>query len=175
MKESNIYDIDGELIRRGDQGAFTLEETEELVDKLTKKVQENPDNQVYKVYLNNAQKWLFNLYNNMSREDLMKRMSFLQTSVDEAKNTANEAEQKQLEEINKAIEQLKNEYDNLPEGTLVSTPEGTGDEQLDRPVESPMEEPTPVVMDEYVSPIGEASDEYVEEIKDGEEGNLAEE
>jgi hypothetical protein len=96
MKESNIYDIDGELIRRGDQGAFTLEETEELVDKLTKKVQENPDNQVYKVYLNNAQKWLFNLYNNMSREDLMKRMSFLQTSVDEAKNTANEAEQKQL-------------------------------------------------------------------------------
>ena len=44
MKESNIYDIDGELIRRGDQGKFTLEETEELVDKLTKKVQENPDN-----------------------------------------------------------------------------------------------------------------------------------
>lgn len=182
MKESNIYDIDGELIRRGDQGAFTLEETEELVDKLTKKVKENPDNEVYKVYLNNAQKWLFNLYNNMSREDLMKRMSFLQTSVDEAKNTANEAEQKQLEEINKAIEQLKNEYDNLPEGTPVSTPEGTGDEQLDRPVECPvgitsftdvnserpMEEPAPVVMDEYVSPIGEASDEYVEEIKDGE-------
>ena len=56
MKGSNIYDIDGELIRRGDQGAFTLEETEELADKLTKKVQENPDNQVYKVYLNNAQK-----------------------------------------------------------------------------------------------------------------------
>lgn len=38
MKGSNIYDIDGELIRRGDQGAFTLEETEELVDKLAKKV-----------------------------------------------------------------------------------------------------------------------------------------
>ncbi len=175
MKESNIYDIDGELIRRGDQGAFTLEETEDLVDKLTKKVQENPDNQVYKVYLNNAQKWLFKLYNEMKPEDLMKRMSFLQNSVDEAKNTANEAEQKQLEEINKAIEQLKNEYDNLPEGAPVSTPEGIGDEQLDRLVESPMEEPTPVVMDEYVSPIGEASDEYVEEIKDGEEGNLAEE
>jgi hypothetical protein len=50
----------------------------------------------------------------------------------------------------------------------VSTTEGTGDEQLDRPVESPMEEPTPVVMDEYVSPIGEASDEYVEEVKDEE-------
>lgn len=160
MKESNIYDIDGELIRRGDQGAFTLEETEELVDKLTKKVKENPDNEVYKVYLNNAQKWLFKLYNNMSREDLMKRMTFLQTSVDDAKNAANEAEQAELEEINKAIEELKNEYNNLPETPELATPEGTGDEQLDRPVERPMEEPTPVIMDEYVQ---------AEEIKDGEQ------
>ena len=152
MKGSNIYDIDGELIRRGDQGAFTLEETEELVDKLTKKVQENPDNQVYKVYLNNAQKWLFKLYNEMKPEDLMKRMSFLQNSVDEAKNAANEVEQAQLEEINKAMEELKNEYDNLPEMPEVATPEGTGDEQLDRPVEC--------LMDEYVEPI--------EEVKDGE-------
>lgn len=156
MKESNIYDIDGELIRRGDQGAFTLEETEELVDKLTKKVKENPDNEVYKVYLNNAQKWLFKLYNNMSREDLMKRMTFLQTSVDDAKNAANEAEQAELEEINKAIEELKNEYNNLPETPELATPEGTGDEQLDRPVERPVE----LNMDEYVEPI--------EEVKDGE-------
>lgn len=156
MKESNIYDIDGELIRRGDQGAFTLEETEELVDKLTKKVKENPDNEVYKVYLNNAQKWLFKLYNNMSREDLMKRMTFLQTSVDDAKNAANEAEQAELEEINKAIEELKNEYNNLPETPELATSEGTGDEQLDRPVERPME----LNMDEYVEPI--------EEVKDGE-------
>ena len=160
MKESNIYDIDGELSRRGDQGAFTLEETEELVDKLTKKVKENPDNEVYKVYLNNAQKWLFKLYNNMSREDLMKRMTFLQTSVDDAKNAANEAEQAELEEINKAIEELKNEYNNLPETPELATTEGTGDEQLDRPVERPMEEPTPVIMDEYIEP--------VEETKDGE-------
>ena len=156
MKESNIYDIDGELIRRGDQGAFTLEETEELVDKLTKKVKENPDNEVYKVYLNNAQKWLFKLYNNMSREDLMKRMTFLQTSVDDAKNAANEAEQAELEEINKAIEELKNEYNNLPETPELATTEGTGDEQLDRPVERPVE----LNMDEYVEPI--------EEVKDGE-------
>jgi hypothetical protein len=170
MKGSNIYDIDGELIRRGDQGAFTLEETEELVDKLTKKVQENPDNQVYKVYLNNAQKWLFKLYNEMKPEDLMKRMSFLQNSVDEAKNAANEAEQAQLEEINKAIEELKNEYDNLPEMPEVATVEGTGYEQLDRPVECPMgitsftdvnsESPVELNMDEYVEPI--------EEVKDGE-------
>ena len=160
MKGTNIYDIDGNIIRRADQGPFTLEETEKLVDELTKKVQENPDNKVYKVYLNNAQKWLFKLYNNMSREDLMKRMTFLQTSVDDAKNAANEAEQAELEEINKAIEELKNEYNNLPETPELATPEGTGDEQLDRTVESPMEEPTPVIMDEYIEP--------VEETKDGE-------
>lgn len=112
-KFSNIYDIDGELIRRGDQGPFTLEETEELVDKLTKKVQENPDNEVYKVYLNNAQKWLFKLYNEMSKEDLMKRMTFLTDTVTEAKSKASEAEQKQIEEINKAVEELKKEYDKL--------------------------------------------------------------
>ncbi len=126
-KFSNIYDIDGELIRRGDQGAFTLEETEELVDKLAKKVEENPDNEVYKVYLKNAQKWLFKLYNEMKPEDVMKRMTFLQSSVDEAKTAASEAEQKQLEEINKAMEELKEEYDKLE----------------------------PIKMDEYVLPIEE--------------------
>ena len=131
-KFSNIYDIDGELIRRGDQGAFTLEETEELVDKLTKKVQENPDNEVYKVYLNNAQKWLFKLYNEMSKEDLMKRMTLLTDTVTEAKSKASEAEQKQIEEINKAVEELKKEYEKLEpikmeeiidEGDLVETQE----------------------------------------------------
>lgn len=130
-KFSNIYDIDGELIRRGDQGAFTLEETEELVDKLTKKVQENPDNKVYKVYLNNAQKWLFKLYNEMSKEDLMKRMTFLTDTVDEAKSKASEAEQKQIEEINKAVEELKKEYEKL-------------------------DEEHPLVMDEVVEPIEES-------------------
>lgn len=54
-KFSNIYDIDGKLIRGADQGPFTLEETEKLVDELTQKVKDNPDNEVYKVYLNNAQ------------------------------------------------------------------------------------------------------------------------
>ena len=149
MKESNIYDIDGNLIRRGDQGAFTLEETEELVDKLAKKVEENPDNKVYKIYLNNAQQWLFKLYNEMKPEDVMKRMSFLKNSIDEAKNAANEAEQAKLEEINKAMEQLKYEYDNLPEMPEVAASEGTGDEQLDRPMERPVE----LNMDEYVEPI----------------------
>ena len=107
----------------------------------------------------------------MKPEDLMKRMSFLQNSVDEAKTAANEAEQAQLEEINKAIEELKNEYDNLPEMPEVATPEGTGDEQLDRPMERPVgvapltdvssEQPVELNMDEYVEPIEEINDNNV--------------
>ena len=110
-KYSNIYDIDGNIIRRTDQGNFTIEEVEQLVDDLTKKVQDNPDNNVYKVYLNNAQKWLMHMYNNMSKEDIMKRLTILKDSVDDAKSTQIKAEQAKLDEIGKAMEKLKEEYD----------------------------------------------------------------
>ena len=120
---NNIYDIDGNIIRKAGEGRFTIEETEQLVDDLTKKVQENPDNQVYKVYLNNAQKWLFKLYNSMTKEQLINRLSFVQNTAKQAQSEASEAEQKQLEEINNIMEEFKKQYD---------------------------EEPEPVKMDEYV-------------------------
>lgn len=112
-KFSNLYDIDGNIINKSPQHTFTLEETEQLVDDLTKKVQENPDNEVYKVYLANAQKWLYKLYNEMSREDLMKRMNFITDSLQNAKDEVNEAEQAKIEEINKAVEELKDEYNKI--------------------------------------------------------------
>ena len=115
---TNIYDVDGNIIRKaGDNHKFTLEEVEKLVDDLTEKVRQNPDNQVYKVYLNNAQKWLFNMYNNMSTEDLKKRISLLQDTVQDAKDNANELEQKNLEEINKIMDEFKAQYDEKPENT----------------------------------------------------------
>lgn len=117
MKFSNIYDIDGNIIRRADQGKFTLEEVEQLVDDLTKKVQDNPDNKVYKVYLNNAQKWLMHMYDNMSKEDIMKRLSILKNSAEDAKEAQAEAEQAKLDEISKAMEELKAEYDKENEYT----------------------------------------------------------
>lgn len=112
-KFSNLYDIDGNIINKSPQHTFTLEETEQLVDDLTKKVQENPENETYKVYLANAQKWLYKLYNEMSREDLMKRMNFITDSVQNAKDEVNEAEQAKIEEINKAVEELKQEYNKV--------------------------------------------------------------
>ena len=110
-KFSNLYDVDGNIINPSPQHTFTIEECEELVDKLTKKVEENPENEVYKVYLNNAQKWLMHMYDGMSRQDLMKRMSFLTDSIQNAKNEATEAEKEQLNAVEKAMEELKEAYD----------------------------------------------------------------
>lgn len=140
-KFSNLYDIDGNIINKSPQHRFTLDETEELVDKLTKKVEENPDNQVYRVYLDNAQKWLFKLYNEMSREDLMKRLDLIKNSVDEAKNNATEAEQNMLEQINKAAEELKEAYDNESDTTDTTT-EGVGEPELDSKMEQSVAEHT---------------------------------
>lgn len=151
-KFSNIYDIDGNIINKSPQHNFTLEETEQLVDDLTKKVEENPDNEVYKVYLSNAQKWLYKLYNDMDREDLMKRMGITQELIQKAKDEASSVEQAKLDEINKAIEQLKDEYDRESgEGEV-------GGAELDKEVEPVVEEPSPVIMDEYVEPIEETNE-----------------
>ena len=151
-KFSNIYDIDGNIINKSPQHNFTLEETEQLVDDLTKKVEENPDNEVYKVYLSNAQKWLYKLYNDMDREDLMKRMGITQELIQKAKDEASNVEQAKLDEVNKAIEQLKDEYDR-------ESGEGeTGGAELDKEVEPVVEEPSPVIMDEYVEPIEETNE-----------------
>lgn len=148
---TNIYDIDGNIIRKaGDNHRFTIEEVEKLVDDLTAKVQENPDNQVYRVYLNNAHKWLYNMYNNMSTKDLAKRISMLQDAVQTAKDNATEAEQKNLEELNGIIDNFKQQYES----------------NVDTDVESSVgmhEQPKPdtesVDMEEYVEPIEEIKDD----------------
>ena len=111
--DTNIYDIDGNIIRKaGDNHKFTVEEIEKLVDDLTEKVRQNPDNQVYKVYLNNAQRYLYNMYNNMSIEDLKSRISLLQNSITDAKAEEAKREQDNLTEINKIVEDFMAQYDN---------------------------------------------------------------
>ena len=146
-KFSNLYDVDGNIINKSPQHTFTIEETEKLVDDLTKKVQENPDNEVYKVYLNNAQRWLMHLYDGMSRQDLMKRMSFVQNAIQDAKDDATEVDQKSLEELNNILDEFKKQYDK-PENTPTET-QGTGESDMVGEVEQPVEVPE-TVMDEYV-------------------------
>lgn len=135
--ETNIYDIDGNLIRAaGDNHEFTIDEVEKMVDDLTKKVQENPENKVYKVYLNNAQKWLFKMYNEMSKEDVMKRLTVLQSSVDAAKDAQNAENQAVLDKINEEMDKLKEAY-------LEEKPKTQEDMLVDREGEAP-------AMEEYV-------------------------
>ena len=136
---TNIYDIDGNIIRKaGDNHRFTIEEVEKLVDDLTAKVQQNPDNQVYRVYLNNAHKWLYNMYNSMSVEELTKRISTIQDAIQAAKDNATELEQKNLEELNEAMDEFAEQYN------------------ADQPDSAPVLESRPeTVMEEYVEPIEE--------------------
>ena len=143
---TNIYDIDGNIIRKaGDNHRFTIEEVEKLVDDLTAKVQQNPDNQVYRVYLNNAHKWLYNMYNNMSVEELTKRISTIQDAIQAAKDNATELEQKNLEEINEAMDEFAEQYNaDQPDSTPV----------LEGRPETVME-PNSDEFDEYVEPIEE--------------------
>ena len=127
---ANLYDIDGNLISKAPLNNKTINEVEQLVDELTKKVQDNPENEVYKVYLNNAQQFLFGMYNNMSKEDLISRISALQNSVEKAKSEVNEAEQAKLEETNKALEELKNSYEE-PKPTVMGSISDEMDEYVD--------------------------------------------
>ena len=105
---TNIYDIDGNIIRKaGDNHKFTIEELEKMVDDLTEKVRNNPDNKVYKVYLNNVNTSLFKAYNSMSPEQLKKRLSILSEQLEEAKKNQTEEKQKELDKINESIDKLK--------------------------------------------------------------------
>lgn len=109
---TNIYDIDGNIIRKaGDNHKFTVEEVEKLVDDLTAKVQEHPENETYKVYLNNANRWLYNMYQNMSTKDIAARLSSLKNSIETAKEQAVEVEEENLKEINNVIDEFKAQYD----------------------------------------------------------------
>lgn len=115
-KYANIYDKNGELVRpinpeTGKLDKYTLEEVEKLVDDLTEKVKENPENKDLRIQLNHTQSYLFYMYNNMSREDLLKRLSIAKEVVDKAKTERNEAEQQMLSQINEEIDKLKDAYE----------------------------------------------------------------
>ena len=161
---ANLYDIDGNLISKAPLKNKTISEVEQLVDDLTKKVEENPDNEVYKVYLNNAQSFLFAMYNNMNKEDLISRISALQSSVEAAKTEVNEAEQKQLEETNKALDELKEKIESQESGQ--GEPGSDSGTEASSEPEQRSKTVTPEEMDEYVE---------FEEIEDGSDDTHTEE
>lgn len=114
--DTNIYDIDGNIIRKaGDTHKFTIEEVEQMVDDMTEKVQQNPENEVYKVYLNNLHKYLGEMYRNMSPEEINARLLSIQDALSKAKEEAVEVEEEGLKNINEQLDQLKGEYTEFEE------------------------------------------------------------
>lgn len=109
---SNIYDIDGKLIRAaGDNHQFSMEEVERMIDYYAAKVQENPENQAYKAYLNNLYSWLNHMYSKMTKEQVIDKLNTLSKSINVAKSAESEQEAEYLDEVNNVINQFKDTID----------------------------------------------------------------
>lgn len=97
---SNIYDIDGELLRSiDDTSDLTIDEAQKRIEKYQKKLNElsekepnNPKLSIYNTYIKNLQSYIFNQY--ILHPELMPRV-----------------EQTTQEQIQKAMEDLKAEVE----------------------------------------------------------------
>lgn len=173
---TNIYDIDGELIREaGDNNKMTLEEAQQrsrdYQDKLKQLLEDDPNSYktaVYRTYIDNLNRYIFSIYQGMTPEELKEIFKpIMPEKTDES-------------EVQKAIEQLKKELENDGEtgedtknevsGQPSERGEGDDNEEsgnvstIKRPESSVQEERavsqsdllverdniTPTVMDEYV-------------------------
>ena len=109
---SNIYDIDGKLIRAaGDNHQFSMEEVEQMIDYYAAKSQESPENQAYKAYLNNLYSWLNHMYSKMTKEQVIDKLNTLSKSINVAKSAESEQEAEYLDEVNDVINQFKDTID----------------------------------------------------------------
>lgn len=61
-KNANLYDIDGNLIAKAPLKAADIETVEALLQRWTNKCKEDPENEMYKIYLNNTYATLMQLY-----------------------------------------------------------------------------------------------------------------
>lgn len=161
---SNIYDIDGELIRAfDDTHKLTVKEAQEKAKYYTEKLgnldEKDPKAVTYANYIKNLNRYIMEMYSKMSPEELQELLS-------QKKQESTDAQvEKAINELKKEIE---NEENNEVEESSEHATEETGSEDTETPVRTQEDlltdgEGRPeTVMDEYVSPIGEASDEYVE-------------
>lgn len=194
---SNIYDIDGELIRGiDDTHEWTIEEVQKKMENYRKKRDELPENDpktaVYNTYLRNLGNYLVSLYVNAPKPELETNKDAIRDAIQQLANDVEgegttvdrKVEQSLVEHIQEKLNNDTETGENTENEVSGSTPndnkstgneESGDDEAIERPISDIHEErPTTqdsllverdgVVnnMDEYVSPIGEASDEYVE-------------
>lgn len=101
---TNIYDIDGELIRKsGDNHHITLEEARKKVEyyrnKLEKLDKTDKKAAVYETYIRNLNAYIFNLYSKMSHDELITELNSILPQ-----NTTSEQVENALDELKKEVE-----------------------------------------------------------------------
>ena len=129
---SNIYDIDGELVRSADdEHKWTVEEVKEKIEYYRKKLQDIAEDDkkavIYATYMRNLSNYLFVLYSQMPAEQL-------NAEIEKAKSIAT------ADQVRKAMEELQKEVNNdgkTAENTTNEVPnesttdnESTADEKL---------------------------------------------
>lgn len=117
---SNIYDIDGELVRSADdEHKWTVEEVKEKIEYYRKKLQDIAEDDkkavIYTTYMRNLSNYLFVLYSQMPAEQL-------NAEIEKAKSIATS------DQVRKAMEELQKEVNN--DG---KTAESTTNEVPDEP------------------------------------------
>ena len=117
---SNIYDIDGTIIRKADDDhKWTVDEVKEKIEYYRKKLQDLAEDDkkavIYTTYMRNLSNYLFVLYSQMPAEQL-------QAEINAAKALSTD------EQVKKAMEELSNSLED--DGT---TTEGTADEVPNEP------------------------------------------
>lgn len=104
-KNANLYDKEGNLLKKAPLTDYTIEETEKLVDDLTEQYKNDPENKDLKLRLDNAAQYLYGLYlryGNPHEKELIERI----------KQAANKdvSEDQIKEALNAVSDELKKTY-----------------------------------------------------------------
>lgn len=118
---TNIYDIDGEIIRKaGDNHKFTVEEASNKIEYYRKKLEEVGENSpkavYYATYMRNLSQYIMTLYSKMTPKELSEM-------IEKAKKQENLNQQ-----IKDALDELKKD---LPEDNKEPEKETVMDEYVD--------------------------------------------
>lgn len=190
---TNIYDIDGELIRRfEDVHRFTALEATKIHEKYTKKIQDlklkseltaedEKKIRIYETYCKNLQHYIYVEMQGMTKEELEEYYKAI--IPEKPAETSKEDIEKALNEVRNDVEIGINPEDEVHKDSPDDNEDDRdgifGDDAIVRrePCDIPerlsvtqddlLVEREGVInnMDEYVSPIDEASDEYVQPIE----------
>lgn len=109
---SNIYDIDGNLIRSiNDTHKWTVKECQDKIEEYRKKILEigekDPKSVVYATYMRNLAQYIMTLYATMTADEL-------NAEIEKAKKQASTDEQ-----VKEAIEQLKQDVETEEKPTVM--------------------------------------------------------